>query len=85
MSKLDKLKERLLSRPKDFTFDEMVSLLNKLGYEERRLGKTSGSRVAFFRQESQSIIRIHKPHPSNILKLYVIDMLIEILKKEDLL
>jgi hypothetical protein len=85
MSRLEKLKERLLSRPKDFTFDEMVSLLNKLGYQERKLGKTPGSRMAFFRQESQSIIRIHKPHPGNIIKLYVIDMLIEVLRKEDLL
>lgn len=43
------------------------------------------ARFAFFRLESQSIIRIHKPHPSNILKLYVIDILIEVLRKEDLL
>lgn len=85
MSKLEKFKERLLSCPKDFTFDEMVGLLNKLGYKERKLDKTSGSRIAFSRLESQSIIRIHKPHPSNILKLYVIDMLIEVLRKEDLL
>ncbi|MCH6235198.1 type II toxin-antitoxin system HicA family toxin [Aquiflexum sp. AIY15W] len=63
----------------------MVSLLNKLGYQERKLGKTSGSRMAFFRLESQSIIRIHKPHPGNIIKLYVIDMLIEVLRKEYLL
>lgn len=33
MSKKDKLISRLLQRPKDFTFNEMVSLLGYLGYE----------------------------------------------------
>ena len=34
MSELEKLKERLKSLPKDFTYDEAKSLLNKLGFEE---------------------------------------------------
>lgn len=33
MSKKDKLIERLLRKPKDFTFDEMESLLSYFGYE----------------------------------------------------
>lgn len=81
MTKLDKLKQRLLSRPKDFTFEELVSLLSKIGYEEIKLGKTAGSRKAFYHPENQHIIRLHKPHPKNILKMYVIDMVIKELQK----
>ncbi len=33
MSKKDKLIDRLLKKPKDFTFDEMESLLSYFGYE----------------------------------------------------
>ena len=33
MSKKDKLIERLLKKPKDFTFDEMTSLLSYFDYD----------------------------------------------------
>lgn len=81
MIKLDKLKQRLLSRPKDFTFEELEGLLTKLGYKEIKPGKTAGSRKVFHHSESQHIIRLHKPHPKNILKAYVIHMVIEELRK----
>ena len=45
MTKKNKLLERFLSVPKDFTYDELKTLLRSLGYEESNLGKTSGSRV----------------------------------------
>lgn len=85
MSKKEKLKEKLLSKPKDFTYDELKSLLNGLGYFETNKGKTSGSRVAFVNKENSHIIRLHKPHPKNILKTYQVDLIIEELRKENLL
>ena len=81
MSKNEKLLKRLLSKPKDFTFDELKSLLLSLGYKENNAGKTSGSAIRFF-NEKKHIIRLHKPHPSPILKGYVIDMVIKELQKE---
>lgn len=42
MSQKDKLMERLLRKPKDFTFDEMVSLLSYLGYNLKQGGTGSG-------------------------------------------
>lgn len=36
--------------PKDFTYAELVSLLIQLGFEEDNKGKTSGSRLRFYRQ-----------------------------------
>ena len=71
--------------PKDFTYNELKTLLNSLGYEESNLGKTSGSRVLFLNMIKQSKIRIHKSHPGNILKKYQIVEVISIIssnKKE---
>lgn len=39
MGKKEKLLERLLSKPKDFTYNELKSLLNGLGYVETIKGK----------------------------------------------
>lgn len=47
MTKKDKLLERFLEQPKDFTYKELKTMLSGLGYEEYHLGKTSGSRVCF--------------------------------------
>ena len=80
MSRFDKLFQRLLSKPKDFTYNELKTVLKHLNYIELKKGKTSGSRVAFYNEQSGHIIRLHKPHPKNILKMYQIDLIIEELK-----
>lgn len=82
MSKRDKLVDRLLNRPADFEFDEVKSLLAKFGYREDNRGHTSGSRVAFVNSETGHILRLHRPHPENILKRYQIEQLIKELKKQ---
>lgn len=78
MSKKEKLVARLLSRPKDFTYDEAKTLLGTLGFEERNKGRTSGSRVEFIK--SKDTILLHKPHPSGELKPYQVRQLIETLR-----
>lgn len=85
MTKLDKLIKRLLSRPKDFKYSELTSLLIQFGYQELKTRKTSGSRRAFMNEKSKHIIRLHKPHPKDILKMYQIDYLIQELKKKELI
>jgi len=82
MSKRDKLIERLLNRPSDFEYYEVKTLLTQLGYREEQRGRTSGSRVAFINNESNHIIRLHKPHPGNLLKKYQIEQLIEELRSQ---
>ena len=83
MSKKDKLIDRLLKKPKDFTFDEMVSLLSYFGYELKQSG--TGSGVKFIKHGSSEVINFHKPHPSGILKQYVLNQVIEKLRKDGLL
>lgn len=47
MSSKEKLKQRFLTMPKNFHYNEMVKLLGDFGYQELKIGKTSGSRVKF--------------------------------------
>jgi len=83
MSKKDKLIKRLLKKPKDFTFDEMESLLSYFDYELKQGG--TGSGVKFIKVGSNDVINFHKPHPNGILKRYVLDQVIEKLRKDGLI
>ena len=83
MGKKAKLSERLLSKPKDFTFEELTALLGQFGYYLVRGGKTGGSRVTF--SNGDDYIRLHKPHPRNILKPYQILDVISALKERKLI
>lgn len=85
MSKKDKLIARLLTKPTDFTYAELTRLLAGFGFKEETSGKTSGSRVAFINSTTKQILRLHKPHPGNILKSYQISQLIDELKNFKLL
>ena len=49
-------------------------------FEERNKGKTSGSRVCFYRESDKRIIMLHNPHPGNIMKRGAIKQLAEQLK-----
>lgn len=78
MAKKDKLKAKLLNRPKDFTWTELESLLGSLGFEQF---KGKGSRRKFIHAESKVMINLHEPHPGKILKMYVVDQIICKLKE----
>jgi hypothetical protein len=82
MSQREKLRKRLLEKPRDFTYDEAKAILSQLGYKEDNRGRKSGSRVAFIHTQTKHIIRLHKPHLGNILRLYQIDELIETLRNQ---
>ena len=78
MSKHEKLLHRLLSKPKDFEWSEAVSILESSGFE---IIKGSGSRRKFRHTETNAIIILHEPHPSKIMKLYAIEIIINTLKE----
>ncbi len=84
MGQKEKLINRLKSRPKDFTFDEVESLLGYLDYRRSDKGKTSGSRVMFV-SDSHPPIMMHKPHPRKELLDYQVKQLLEILRQEGLI
>jgi hypothetical protein len=77
MSKIEKLIAKFLKVPKDLTWEELVKILNHKGYFEKLgKGKTGGSRVKFINSDND-IISLHKPHPRNIVKQYVIRQILE--------
>ena len=84
MSKKEKLIKRLKSKPKDFSFDELVTLMMFFGYVLSNKGKTSGSRVTFLK-ESCASVSLHKPHPDNTLKHYQVQEILDFLEQEGLL
>lgn len=83
MGKLEKLKKRLKSLPKDFTFEEMQTLLLALGFELSNKGKTSGSRVMFVK--GNVFIILHKPHSRKELLSYQVKQVVETLSEEGLI
>lgn len=84
MSRKDKLIKRLKSKPKDFSLEELETLLEYLGYTKSNKGKTSGSRLKYTKDSGTDIL-LHRPHPTNILPKYLIDQLVDILSKEGLI
>ncbi len=71
MSRKEKLLKKFLEIPpkKDLTFEELDRLLQSCGYKKLE-GK--GSAVKFYHLKKDDLINLHKPHPSNILKTYLI-------------
>jgi len=82
MTKKEKLFSKIVQQSKTFTYSELRTLLNNLGYKELTKGKTSGSRIAFYNQDRDHLIRLHKPHPGNELKRYQIHLICEELKSQ---
>ena len=80
MGRKEKLLHRFLSKPKDFSYDELKRLLGDFGYSAVRTGRASGSMAAFVQDSTKHIIRLHKPHPSQILKRYQLDYIEEELR-----
>jgi len=80
MSKAEKLLLRFLSLPKDFTYSELKTILAHFEYVEVQ---SAGSRVCF--KKNKHNIKLHKPHPGNILKQYQQTLVINELKKEGLI
>ena len=84
MSKKEKLIQRLKSKPKDFTYEELKTLLNYLEFYEYNKGKTSGSAVKFIDIDDRTI-ELHKPHPSNVIKSYKIKEIIKQLEEWEMI
>lgn len=84
MGTKEKLIERFLALPKDFTYDEVKRLFGLFGYTEVSKGSTSGSRVEFVSSDGSASYIMHKPHPSNIIKGYVMKQLLAYIRDNKL-
>ena len=84
MAQKNKLLQKLNRHPNDFTWDELVALLKGFGWKQIKSKKTGGSRRRFV-HDRYAPISLHQPHPGNVLKSYVVNVVIEALKQEGLL
>ncbi len=80
MSKFTKALARLPSRPKDFTWSELQTIM--FGYEEKKGG---GSRRKFIHPGTTAVVSLHEPHPKPQMKSYAIDIIIEHLNEGGLI
>jgi hypothetical protein len=81
MDKKEKLIKRFRTLPKDFTFEEVETLFGTCGFTLENKGATSGSRVKFYNENGQNAYIMHKPHPSNIIKGYMMRDILNYLLK----
>lgn len=81
MSKEEKLMNRFLSFPTDFSYGELKAVLKIFGFKAVKTGKTGGSWVRFSNPETGEKFTAHKPHPNNTVKRYVLEELYDLLKK----
>lgn len=77
MSKREKLMDRFKQMPRDFEWPELCTLLGHLGYTE---DEGDGSRKVFI-DESDRKILLHRPHPGNIIKQYVMKQVLAALQE----
>jgi hypothetical protein len=71
MTRKEKLLEKFLAKPlkRGLTFSELETLFRGLGYE---VMNREGSRVAFWNKATGDIFDLHRPHPDDTLKYYVV-------------
>lgn len=84
MGRKEKLLTRLQQKPKDFTWDQLTGLLKTMGYVQRETGETGGLRRRFVHPTAPTIT-LHKPHPNRITKMYVLNDILELLRREGMI
>lgn len=80
MSQKDKLLAKLLKKPipKDFTINELDSLMKKLDCEKYQGGRGSG--IGYYDPKSTLCVQFDQPHPGKSLYRYQIEKVICFLK-----
>jgi hypothetical protein len=77
--------KRFRALPKDFTFDEMIRLFGAFGFEVDNKGGTSGFRLALINRDKGLSYNMHRPHPDNTIKMYVMRQVMEFMVENGLI
>ncbi|NIE98498.1 type II toxin-antitoxin system HicA family toxin [Pantoea sp. Acro-805] len=81
MARKEKLKAKLDILPKNFTWEELVTLMSQYGF--RVLNAKRGSGRKFYNEKLDRIAIFHEPHPENTLKRYVLEEVKQLLDEID--
>ena len=68
MTRVEKLARQLMARPRTFRFDDAVRVMAWYGFDLDEKGKTSGSRMRFYREDDGRMMLMHIPHPGDELR-----------------
>ena len=63
MSTIEKLIKEMLSKPRDFTYDDVKRVLKHYKYAVDE--KKEGSRIVGYRKSDKRVVFMHRPHRSN--------------------
>ena len=80
MSRFEKLKAKFEAAKSTFPCHDLVAILTLMGFEKV---EGAGSRVSFNNGEIE--LKMHKPHPGNEVKAYVVKAVKQTLQQEGLL
>lgn len=79
MSRKAKLIQKLKNEPKGFTWDDATTLMRMCGF--KLLNARGGGSGRMFRHEvTAQKVKLHEPHPRNILLPYMVNVLIDALR-----
>ncbi|MFQ9231431.1 MAG: type II toxin-antitoxin system HicA family toxin [Collinsella sp.] len=67
MTRVDKLIAQLFGCPSTYRFADFLKVMASYGFEMDTKGRTSGSRIRFYRPSDGRIFVMHAPHPSDEL------------------
>lgn len=81
MTKSRKLLARLLTIPRDFTWDELTTCLAGLGLRE--IASKRGSYRTFAAKSGMKVF-VHKLHPGNVVKPYALRQVVDVLHQNGL-
>lgn len=79
MSKKEKALARFKSRPRDFSWAELQTLMGIFGFTEL---SGDGSRRKFFNRATGRVVILHKRHPDDTLLPYQMKAVREFLEQE---
>lgn len=82
MATYEKALARLQSRPKDFSWSELQTIMAHAGFQELA---GSGSRRKFFNPTTERFASFHKRHPDDTLLAYQVKEALRFLKQEDVI
>lgn len=78
MGRAEKLLKIIETKPKNFKWNDVITLLSSLGYEQL---KGDGSRRKFYHRKTENVLILHEPHPEKEIKSYAVKLIINSLKE----
>lgn len=82
MGTIDKLIIKLKSSPNDLKYSDFKKIMEHFGYVEYNKGKTSGSRVIFYRKSDNDKIGGDRPHGNGSVSVGWIRRVVKHLKEK---